>query len=100
MVEEKKEEVKVEERSDIHIPTTFSIWSIAKGLAERGFYQKHLLVSQQLYEELWAKCLQEGLDLSLLLNYLYTIDSELLKEEGVQSKGVQSEGVLPDQANK
>lgn len=91
MVEEKKEEVKVEERSDIHIPTTFSIWSIAKGLAEKGLYEKHLLVSQQLYKELWAKCLQEGLDLSLLLNYLYTIDSELLKEEGVQSEGVPSD---------
>lgn len=84
MVEEKKEEVK-----------TITIWEMSRRLAELGNYNRNVVFSEKVYSKLYEYCLELDLDLGLVLRLLYTIDSDLVKEEGVQSKGV-----LPDQANK
>lgn len=78
---------------------TPTIWEMANALVEKGYYERTINFSEQVYKKLYDQCLELGLDIGLVLRYLYTIDSDLVKEDE-KDLGVQSEGVLPDQTNK
>jgi hypothetical protein len=79
---------------------TYSIWSIARKSAEQGYLTKHIEFSNSVYQELFTKCLEQGMDFSLILNILFSIDSELIKEEPIISQGVQDKGVLSESKDK
>lgn len=82
----------VDEVKKVEEVKTLTVWGLARVLAEQGYYVQHLNFSGQVYKKLFDSCLEQGLDLSLVLSYLYTIDSELVKEDvGVQSVGVPSD---------
>lgn len=82
----------VDEVKKVEEVKTLTVWGLARVLAEQGYYVQHLNFSDQVYKKLFDSCLEQGLDLSLVLSYLYTIDSELVKEDvGVQSVGVPSD---------
>ena len=91
-----KQEIKSEVEQKIKTPT---IWGIANALVEKGYYERTVNFSEQVYKKLYDQCLELDLDLSLVLRYLYTIDSDLVKEEE-KDLGVQSKGVLSDTKNK
>lgn len=81
------------------VKKNLTIWSLANLLVEKGYYERTFNFSEQVYKKLYDQSLELGLDIGLVLRYLYTIDSDLVKEDE-KDLGVQSEGVPSDTKTK
>lgn len=66
---------------------------MARQLSENApaqiYATRHVEFAQAVYKELLDKCLEQGLDLGLVFSIMFSIDSELVKEDApLEDKGV------------